>query len=78
VVKLETGSNQDGLLIRPSDLLDAPRLLDIKPYVPYATALLRPRNGFAEQATAAISVEWSPTCPEAGSQPGSSTARQPC
>ncbi|WP_017937665.1 tRNA (N6-threonylcarbamoyladenosine(37)-N6)-methyltransferase TrmO [Zestomonas thermotolerans] len=40
------------------DLLDGTPVLDIKPYVPYADSLAEARNAIAEQAPAAIPVDW--------------------
>ncbi|KKO14131.1 MULTISPECIES: tRNA (N6-threonylcarbamoyladenosine(37)-N6)-methyltransferase TrmO [Pseudomonas] len=57
VVRLE-GVEPGRLLLSGIDLLDGTPVLDIKPYVPYADSIAGASNQMANQAPAAIAVQW--------------------
>ncbi|MBA1274510.1 tRNA (N6-threonylcarbamoyladenosine(37)-N6)-methyltransferase TrmO [Stutzerimonas azotifigens] len=58
VVKLDA-IEPGRLRVSGIDLLDGTPILDIKPYVPYADAIVEATNEMAAQAPDAIAVEWS-------------------
>lgn len=57
VVKLD-GVEPGRLHLSGIDLLDGTPVLDIKPYVPYADAIMNARNELASDAPALIDVRW--------------------
>ncbi|MEW6423022.1 MAG: tRNA (N6-threonylcarbamoyladenosine(37)-N6)-methyltransferase TrmO [Pseudomonadota bacterium] len=63
LVRLESVESVGGsirLMVRGVDLLDGTPVLDIKPYLPYADAVLEARGGFAPEAPeGALEVVWS-------------------
>ena len=63
VVKLD-GIKDNRLLISGLDLLDQTPILDIKPYVPYADALINTRNELAPEPPALITVDFESTAIE--------------